>query len=72
PLRAPMLRLFVLNPQEMIQVTPPSSLNIRDSHPKNVMYRAHPIKKELMRYMLSDKHRLSVSNGWIKWQTPES
>jgi len=30
----------------------------------------HPVKKALMTYMLGDGHRLAVSDGWIKWQTP--
>tara|TARA_B100000768_G_scaffold178358_1_gene193995 strand:- start:245 stop:1108 length:864 start_codon:yes stop_codon:yes gene_type:complete len=32
----------------------------------------HPIKKALMTHMLGNKHRLAVSDGWIKWQTPDS
>ncbi len=32
----------------------------------------HPVKKALMTYMLGEGHRLSVSDGWIKWQTPDS
>ena len=32
----------------------------------------HPVKKALMTYMLGEGHRLSVSDGWIKWQTPNS
>lgn len=32
----------------------------------------HPVKKALMTYMLGDDHRLSASDGWIKWQTPDS
>ena len=31
----------------------------------------HPVKKALMTHMLGPQHRLSVSNAWIKWQTPD-
>ena len=31
----------------------------------------HPVKKALMTYMLGDGHRLAVSDGWIKWRTPD-
>ena len=30
----------------------------------------HPVKMALMEHMLGPHHRLSVSNAWIKWQTP--
>ena len=30
----------------------------------------HPVKKALMRHLLGNHHRASVSNGWVKWQTP--
>ena len=32
----------------------------------------HPVKTALMEHMLGPHHRLSVSNAWIKWQTPDS
>jgi len=32
----------------------------------------HPVKKALMTHMLGEGHRLSVSDGWIKWQTPDT
>lgn len=32
----------------------------------------HPVKKALMDHLLGDGHLLSVSDGWIKWQTPEA
>ena len=32
----------------------------------------HPVKKALMTHMLGARHRLSVSDGWIKWQTPDT
>ena len=32
----------------------------------------HPVKKALMRHLLGDLHRASVSNGWVKWQTPQT
>ena len=32
----------------------------------------HPVKMALMEHMLGPHHRLSVSNAWIKWQTPEN
>ena len=32
----------------------------------------HPVKKILMTHMLGNKHRLAVSDGWIKWKTPQS
>ncbi|MGI9322724.1 MAG: phytanoyl-CoA dioxygenase family protein [Pseudomonadales bacterium] len=31
----------------------------------------HPVKKALMTYLLGVGHRLSVSDGWVKWQTPD-
>lgn len=30
----------------------------------------NPVKKAFMRHLLGDAHRLSTSNGWIKWRTP--
>ena len=32
----------------------------------------HPVKKVLMTYLLGENHRLSASDGWIKWQTPDA
>ena len=32
----------------------------------------NPIKKALMTHMLGEGHRLAVSDGWIKWQTPDT
>lgn len=31
----------------------------------------HPVKKALMTHLLGEGHRLAVSDGWIKWQTPD-
>ncbi len=30
----------------------------------------HPVKRILMNHLLGFDHRLSVSDGWIKWKTP--
>ena len=30
----------------------------------------HPVKKALMTHLLGVGHRVAVSDGWIKWQTP--
>ena len=32
----------------------------------------HPVKKALMTYLLGEGHRLLASDGWIKWQTPDT
>jgi len=32
----------------------------------------HPVKKALMTYLLGERHRLAVSDGWIKWKTPDT
>ena len=31
----------------------------------------HPVKKALMTHLLGVGHRVAVSDGWIKWQTPD-
>lgn len=31
----------------------------------------HPVKKTLMTYLLGEGHRLAVSDGWLKWRTPD-
>ena len=32
----------------------------------------HPVKKALMSHLLGAGHRIAVSDGWVKWQTPET
>lgn len=32
----------------------------------------NPVKKAMLRHLLGDVHRMSTSNGWIKWRTPDS
>ena len=32
----------------------------------------HPVKKALMTHLLGGGHRVAVSDGWIKWQTPDA
>ena len=31
----------------------------------------NPVKKTMFRHLLGDVHRMSTSNGWIKWRTPD-
>lgn len=32
----------------------------------------NPVKKAIFRYLLGDVHRMSTSNGWVKFQTPDT
>ena len=32
----------------------------------------NPVKKTMLRHLLGDVHRMSTSNGWIKWRTPDT
>lgn len=32
----------------------------------------NPVKRVLMNHLLGEDHRLAVSDGWIKWETPSS
>ena len=33
---------------------------------------SNPVKRVLMTHLLGENHRLAVSDGWVKWQTPDS